>query len=169
MIYDKVGTRYYRAITSCMFFLGCFCCAVSQPGTEYLLKYGSLIALPGGMAVYTTNLKIPSLYPKKQGLLIALVNGGLEASACVFLISKFTYLSYGLQASHFWWAWLAFGLVFMNLRTIFFMPKLQFVEEQQKVSEEMKEPEKEKLQPSDDSPEITALDCIKQPKYCTVI
>jgi len=89
----------------------------------------------GGMATYTSNLKIASLFPKYQGTLIAFVNGALEASACTFLVAKILYQYYDLEPTTFWWIWLCLAVPLLNARTALFMPKIQIREKLDELEE----------------------------------
>jgi len=128
LLYDAVGTRKFRIAMAAIYCAGCLCATQATRGTEFLLVVACGLVQIGGMSIYTTNLKVPSLFPELQGTFIALLNGGLEASACTFLIAKYMYQWLGLEGTVFWWIWLALSVPFMLFRTACQMPKDQIIE-----------------------------------------
>lgn len=135
LFYDKFGTRLFRFLVSTLFIIGCGLFTQATRGSEILLFYAGPLVQIGGMATYTSNLKIASLFPKYQGTLIAFVNGALEASACTFLVAKILYQYYDLEPTTFWWIWLCLAVPLLNARTALFMPKIQIREKLDELEE----------------------------------
>merc|ERR1719186_201270 len=87
------------------------------------------------MCLFTTNLRITSLFPDFQGTVVQFINGALEASASTFLIAKFLYEYFEIEPSVFWWIWFVLGVLIVGLRTGFLMPRVQ-VRDKEEVSKE---------------------------------
>ena len=149
LFYDKYGTRMFRFLVSTLFIIGCLIFTQATRGNEYLLFIAGPLVQIGGMATYTSNLKIASLFPKYQGTLIAFVNGALEASACTFLVAKILYEVFKLGPTTFWWIWLGLAVPLLNVRTALFMPKIQIrekLDELEEVDQKLKREELDEKQ-----------------------
>ena len=128
-LWDKIGTRYYRITMNSILIVALLVLgfAEKEPNSAWLLYIGLPLLHIGGMTTYSTNLRCPSLFPKKSGILIQLVNGAFEASACTLLIAKFFFFEIGgLSATTFWKVWAGLAVPIVLLRTAFVMPKLQY-------------------------------------------
>ena len=141
LLWDKIGTRAYRTLVHVLYLLGSISLSTAdcKDASRDYLFYGYILIHCAGMATFSTNLRIPGIFPAKQGLVIQLINGAFEASACTLLIAKVVFFEWqGLGATTFWTVWACVAPVIFFVRTFFFMPKM-WVRNKREVNEKIGE------------------------------
>lgn len=127
LLWDKIGTRAYRTMIHIFYLLGSVSLSIAdcKDSSKDYLFYGYMLIHISGMSTFSTNLRIPGIFPEKQGLVIQLINGAFEASACTLLLAKVVFFEWqGLGATTFWTVWACIAPVIFFIRTFFFMPKM---------------------------------------------
>ena len=165
-IFDKIGTRYYRFLTMTLFLIGAIIASQGTVDKSVLIYIGAPIMHLGGQSTYSTNLRLYTLFPKIQGLIMQFLNGGFEASACTLLIAKAAYQGSNLAATTFWLMWGLIGAPYFLVRTLFFMPKYFIREaEEKKIEDPDAKLSEEDLKKIDPNADRTFFECLKCKKY----
>ena len=131
LLFDKIGSRKFRFLMTLILFTGFLIAFQATKELGWLLYLAMPLIQTGGITIYTTNLKLHTLIPKYQGIIMQFLNGGYEASACTLILAKILFVSYGFSATTFWLIWAIISFPYLMNRTCLLMPKNQIIDEQE--------------------------------------
>lgn len=120
---DCYGPRLCGVLSSFFIFVGSLCLAFEHElPFDAVITAHILLAL-GGTFIFVPSFHLSNAFPRSQGLILALITGGFDASAAVFLVFRLIYEhtkgAFGLKKF-----FLAYLLVpaFILITQLFFMP-----------------------------------------------